>query len=150
MILPDCREDENYNQDFLDNDDKNVLEGFDWCVEMAVDNFFDNNYDSDDGSYLGHILAQELPETLKDEYEMEHSFGQGAETEKRKVITYADMLRMEILSWCENNRDELIVSLIEGMSDGEYEKIKARVLEENSKKPAGERKEYRNTRSFWR
>lgn len=120
--IADCRTDDYYNQKYLNQKDKEFLSGFDWCAEMAVDNFFDNNYDHDNGVYLEHILAQELPECMKDNYEMENTFREDGEpeTEKREVKTYADLLRMQILVWIEMERNELITSMIDNMSEEEY------------------------------
>ena len=47
MMFPECRNDNYYNEDFLTKTDKEFVRGFDWATEMAVDNFFDNNFDSD-------------------------------------------------------------------------------------------------------
>lgn len=126
--IPDCRTDENYNQKYLNEKDTHFLHGFDWAVEQAVDNFFDNDMFElqDPGSHLGHIINETLPEEMQDEYEMEFAFND-RNTEKRKVLTYADLIRMKLLEWIEMERDELITSMIEGMDDTEYEAIKARV-----------------------
>ena len=43
MIFPDGRNDNYYNEDFLDKPNKNFLDGFDWATEMAVDNFLWKN-----------------------------------------------------------------------------------------------------------
>ena len=133
--IPDCRHDENYNEKFLNDKDKEFIRGFDWCVEMAVDNFFANemfDLQSDD-SYLGHILNEKLPESMQEEYEIELEFaGTGdKETETRKVETYADLIRSKILEWIENERDELITSMIDNMSEEEYEKNKQKAYEED-------------------
>lgn len=44
--------------------------------------------------------------------------------EERKVETYADLIRYKILEWIENERNELITSMIDAMDDEEYKKIK--------------------------
>lgn len=120
--IPNCRTDENYNQKYLNQKDKEFISGYDWCVEQVVDNFFDNNYDHDDEGYLEHILAQELPECMKDNYEMEAGTDENGQRkyEEREVKTYADLLRMQILAWVETERDELITSMIDDMSEEEY------------------------------
>jgi hypothetical protein len=133
--IPNCREDENYNGKYLNETDKEFLRGFDWAVEQAVDNFFDNNFEIDfgeDDDYLTHVLTQKLPEGQKKEYDMEDSFTESGEIEYHtvKVETYADLLRMKILEWCESGRNELIVSMIENMDEKEYESIKKRVDEQ--------------------
>lgn len=117
--IPDCRRDECYNQKFLSGDDKEFVRGFDWCAEEAVDNFFDNNYDYDTGEYLAHILTQKVPECLREHYTMEYTFGDRPD-EERTIETYADLIRFELLHWIEMQRNELITSMLDSMSDEEY------------------------------
>lgn len=117
--IPDCRRDEFYNQRFLSGDNKAFIDGFDWCAENAVDNFFSNNYDYDDGTEIAHFLNQKVPECLREEYTMEYTFGDRPD-EERTVETYADLLRFELLHWMESCRNEMITSMIDNMSDEEY------------------------------
>ena len=117
--IPDCRRDEYYNQKFLSGDKKAFADGFDWCAENAVDSFFNNNYDDDTGEFLTHILTQKVPECLREEYTMEYTFGDRPD-EERTVETYADLIRFELLRWIETERNELITSMIDSMSDEEY------------------------------
>ena len=134
--IPDCRTDETYNQKYLNDKDGEFIRGFDWCAEEAADNFFDNIFDRfPEDSYLGHILAEELPEDMQDEYEFERTFpvGEEREPEKREVKTYADLLRKELLDWIESERDQLITSMIDDMDNAEYGKIKERVDREEAK-----------------
>lgn len=118
--IPDCRKDEYYNENKVKGSDKEFLRGFDWCTQMAVDNFFDNEMFglAEEGEYLGHILCEKVPEDMQEEYYMESTFPD-AEDEKRKVETYADLVRMKILEWIELERNELIVSMIEENSEEE-------------------------------
>ena len=145
MILPDCRRDESYNQDFLNERDKEFLAGFDWATEMACDNFFDNRYDdtnSDENSdYLDRTLTKEVPDYMQEEYIMEHSF-ENMQDEKRKVKTYADYVRFEILKWIEEQRNELITSMIDGMNEDEYKTLREKALKEHPNK------KYCDTRSY--
>ena len=126
--IPDCRQDEYYSAKYLNEKDKQFLLGFDWCTEMAVDNFFNNSYIKgfDDRDFVGHEVLQELPESEKNEYTMTFTFGDGKD-EERKTETIIDKIRCEILEWIESFRDELITSMIDGMSEEEYNQIKARV-----------------------
>lgn len=127
--IPDCRNDENYNEKYLNNFDKEFVRGYDWCVEMSVDNFFDNLdiYFGDD-SHIMHLLNEELPENMREEYEIERTFAdENARVEKRDVKTYVDLLRSKILDYIEMERDELITSMIDNMDEQEYAKIKAKV-----------------------
>ena len=127
--IPDCRTDEAYNQKYLNQRDKAELFGFDYCTECAVDNFFDNLDDYfDEETYLGHLLNEELPESMQEEYTMEFSFrAEDYKSEDRTCKTYADLLRMRILERIEMERDEVITSMIDNMDEDEYAKIKARV-----------------------
>lgn len=133
--IPDCRTDENYNEKFLNEKDSEFVRGFDWCVEMAVDNFFANEMFElqNADSYLGHILNEKLPEEMQSEYDVEFRFaGTGdKETETRKVETYADLIRSKILDWIEMERDELITSMIDNMSDEDLDRNKQKVYEED-------------------
>lgn len=130
--IPDCRTDDTYNERYLNDKDKEFVMGFDWCVETAVDTFFDNDmFDlQDEFSYLGHILCEELPGIMQIEYE--YMFGDGT-TEKRKIKTYADLIRSKILDWIEMERDQLITSMIDAMGD-EYEEIKERADNDRGRK----------------
>lgn len=129
-FIPDCRTDESYNEKYLNSQNQSEIIGYDWCAEMVVDNFF-NNLDVyfDDDSYIMHVLNEKLPEGEQEEYDMLFSFtGKGeSDKEHRKVETYMDLLRMELLHWIEMDRDELITSMIDGMDQDEYKKIKERV-----------------------
>lgn len=111
--IPDCREDEEYNYKKLGKLDKEFVRGYDWCNEIGTDNFFDNMEDAfDEDSYLMHTLREDLPERMKCEYEIELSFI--GKTETRQVETYGDLLRFKLLEYIENQRNELIVGMIEG------------------------------------
>ena len=130
--IPDCRTDDTYNERYLNKMDREFVRGYDWCVETAVDSFFDNDMDElqDEFSYLGHILNEELPGIMQIEYE--YVFADGT-IEKRKIKTYADLIRSKILDWVEMERDQLITSMIDGMGD-EYEEIKERVDNDRGRK----------------
>ena len=117
--IPDCRRDEFYNQRFLSGDNKAFIDGFDWCAENAVDNFFSNNYDYDDGTEIAHFLNQKVPECLREKYMMEYTFGNHPD-EERTVETYSDLIRAELLAWIESERNTMITGMIDDMSDEEY------------------------------
>ena len=113
MYIPDCRTDEYYNVDKLNEHDKAEIAGYDWCAEEVVDSFFDNlDVYFDDDSVLMETLNKELPKSLQTEYEWETSFGE-KHTESRVVKTYGDYLRMQMLDHIERSRDEVIVSMID-------------------------------------
>ena len=151
MLIPDCRNDENYNEDFLTGEDKEFVRGYDWATEMAVDNFFDNNFAPDmppmeeDGE-LTTMLTKELPTYLQKTEEVSFTFGD-REPETREIKTYADLLRSRMLDWIEAHRDELITSMIDDMDDDIYEAIRNKVLKENEAKENP--KEYKDTRKMF-
>jgi len=114
----DTKEPNGYYEGNLKENDKRFIKGFDYCLEEAVDNFFDNDMFGlqDEMSYLGHILCEELPEIEQEEYEVEFTFGD-REDETRVIKTYADLIRAKILDWVEMRRDELITSIIDGYGE---------------------------------
>lgn len=123
--IPDCRADDAYNQKYLNEKCKTEITGYDWCAEEVVDTFFDNldTYIDED---LLKILESELPEEDREEYEWSYTFG-NREPEKRTVRTLADLIRAKIQEFIENERDELIVSMIDCMDEAEYDRIKEQV-----------------------
>lgn len=127
--IPNCRTDEEYNEKYLNKYDNEFVRGFDWCVEMAVDNFFSNldiYFDSD--SHLTHLLNEKLPEGMSEDYEMDFTYAdENRKKELRKTETYGDMLKYKILDYIEMERNELITSMIDNMDEQEYAEIKAKV-----------------------
>ena len=137
--IPDCRSDEYYNQKYLVGDDKEFIRGFDWCVEMEVDSFFDN-FDVVGSDYLELALARQVPEELQFEYETEDAFSLFREEslpEHRKVETYLDYLWYKLRMWIEIQRNELITVLLDEMDEEEYQKVKAAVDAKESQSVAG-------------
>lgn len=127
--IPDCRKDEYYNQKYLTEQDKEFVRGFDWCTEQVVDNFFDN-FDDCESDYLNVYLNKEVPDYMQEEYQMENSFPYSRdepEYENRKIVTYLDYIRFQLLGWIERCRNELVVSMLDDVSDEDYEKIKSQV-----------------------
>ena len=106
MKLPNTRTDETYNEKYLNENDKEFVNGFDYGAEEVIDSFFANleayDWDAEDEDIdLYKILTnhpdicERLQENLKDHFESE--------------------------------RDSLIVSMIDAMDDEEYEEIKKEV-----------------------
>lgn len=130
--IPDCRTDEFYNYDNLTKLDKDIIRfGYDWNTENVVDSFF-NTIDDWYGDFgeLEFILEKELPERLKDEYEMEVWISSDeSEYETRKVETYLDLFRFYLLRWIEGERDMLITEIIDGYSDEQIEEIEKKIAE---------------------
>ena len=111
---------EMYTEERLPNEEKEFLRGYDWCLEMAVDNFF-NNIDVMESDYIEKLLNEPLPESLINEYVVSHRFTtlDEAPEETRKVTTYGDYFRMHLLEWIEAERRALIISMIDDMPEGE-------------------------------
>lgn len=128
MDFPNARADEHYNQKYLNEKDKEFLIGYDYNTEKIVDNFFDN-LEYLDCDYLLEFLAQEIPDEMKETYEMVHSFSEDSENvgEMREVVTYTDFIRSKLLEHIECERDHMIKSMIDNMDSEEYERIKKAV-----------------------
>ena len=125
--IPDCRSDEYYNQKYLSSADRREIFGFDWCAE-TVENFFANLEWLDENEKLLKFLEKEMPEEEQEENEWDYITLNGErETGKEKLVTYADYLRAALIEWIEMERDEVITSLIDSMTDEEYTKIKEQI-----------------------
>lgn len=135
--IPDCREDEVYNEKYLVDRDKQFVDGYDWCLECAVDNFWENLdvYFGID-SAVRFFLDQKLPEEMRDEYEVEWKyFGADGDTRSvRKIETIGDLIRSNMLDYVEMHRNELITGMIDNMEPGKLREIKDRVDAEELKK----------------
>lgn len=146
MMFPDCRNDDYYNEDFLDGQDKAELFGYDWCAEEVVDSFFDNlDVYFDDDSYMMHLLNEEMPKDMQKEETIEWTFGDRPDT-VREIKTYKDLLRSKLQDWIESERDQLITSMIDAMDEDLYNAIRNKVLKDNEK--AEKPKEYYDSRKY--
>ena len=115
---PDSKEPNPYYEEYLNEKDREFLRGYDWALEQSVDHFFNNLDLFEDGEFEKY-LNSELPEELKDQYEMEYRDGS---KEVRKVVTYADYMRMKLLEFAESDRNSLVTSMLDEMDHEEYEK----------------------------
>ena len=52
---------------------------------------------------------------MQESYTFEFSHGE-SEPQERTVKTYADLLRLKLIDWIEGERNELIVSMIDGQA----------------------------------
>ena len=126
MEIADVRTDEDYNQNYLDKKDKEFVEGFDYCMDIAVDSFFDNAPDAFQllgSDYLEKVFSAKLREYLRDEIEVPTTFP--GDVKRVKIDTYGELIWEMLRVWVESSRDELIVSMLESYSDEKYEKLKA-------------------------
>ena len=100
--FPDCRTDEFYNEKYLNEKDAKFLRGYDFAVETVV-------------TLLSNLdVYPDFAELLEDKK---------AIIEEGKI----EIAEESIKDWMEGKRDELISSMIDGMSEEEYNKIKAKV-----------------------
>lgn len=104
MIFPNCREDIDYNQAYLDNIDKEYLNGMDFQADQAL-NFF-NNMDA-----------------YEDEFDIE---GEDINlihflNNHKKILK---KLTECIDDWLESQRDQMITSMIDNMDEAEYKSNK--------------------------
>lgn len=106
MLVPDCRNDDYYNYDFLSEEDASIVDGFDYCVKEAVNSAFNNVEDF-------------APEDL--------------DVKPSEVVAVLHAFREWLFSWIESERDELITAMIDAMDKEEYEKNRAAAIERNGK-----------------
>lgn len=107
--IPDTRKDGTYNQKYLNAKDKEYLRGFDHALEDTLESFF-YNLESYDFEVEGEDI--ELGRFLDNHEEI-----------KQRLL---DNIKQHF----EADRNEMIVSMIDHMDDGEYEKIKEKVNRE--------------------
>lgn len=123
MIIPDCRLDKDYNEDFLNDRDREFIIGYDYCMEQ-IENLFIGNLDV----YAGRL-----------EVDTEVDVDKFLDKAKEEIVEMIE-------DWYEGQRNEMITSMIDNMDDDEYETKKAEALERNKKRP--EPKKYIDTRSY--
>lgn len=143
MLVPDCRTDETYNEDFLNEKDREFIRGYDYAIRMALDNGFNNLDDLIEDNYVLRRMNEQLPEADRITYEEPY----GDEGETRETVTHADLIRYKLLQWAEDERDNLITAIIDEMDDEEYEKLRAAALARNER--SEHPKEYKNTRALF-
>lgn len=152
MIIPDCRSDIHYNEDFLNKDDKQYIASFDQCtdtmdsaIEIIKTDGFITLEDEFEGisETLATVLGKELPADVKKKLS-DLLFPLNYE---EKFETYADVLKYELLQYIELERNELIISMIDGMPEDEYEKNREEALKRNEK--SENPKEYYDTRKLY-
>lgn len=101
--FPDCRTDDNYNTEYLEDADKEFIKGFDFAVEQVL-NLIDNNAD----------VYPEFEELL----------------DKDRCIINVDKVAIvheAIENWLEGERNMMITSMIDHMDEDEYNAIKEEV-----------------------
>lgn len=124
-IFADCRNDGIYNEDFLGKEDRSILKGIDFTVEQ-IENLFINNlgcYEDeltevlDDGEVAGE---DEIYSTRQDLYDI-------LEENKVLIVTL-------IRHWMEKERNMWVTSMIDGMDEDEYKRLRKQALEQHPDK----------------
>jgi hypothetical protein len=106
MIFPNTRKDDYYNQEFLNKNDKEVITGYDYAVEAAL-NLFDNL----------NAYQEELNDMLEEDDNPIFKVLNFYAIIEEKSNTIQNIVR----DWLENGRDDLITSMIDNMDENEYE-----------------------------
>ena len=99
--FPNCREDEYYNQKYLNEKDKEFIAGADWILEQIV-NMIENNAD----------VYPDLEQLLDDNTAI-------IKEDKDKIVSEA------VQDWAEMERNMMITSMIDNYED--FDEIKAKV-----------------------
>lgn len=136
-----------YWHGYLDNKDLEFMTGYDYCAEMVVSNFFNNlgvfSTDIKDALSLFN-LSEGNNEDEEDISEIEEFFenidnkvllttkslDEFSDNEIAVMDKYTRLFKTIkdcLLNWIELERDELGVSMIEGMDEKEYKRIKEAV-----------------------
>lgn len=108
MVLPDCKTDEFYNEKYLKGGDADFVSGFDFCINDAIATIFDNLEDSDEEiSFVG--IHTDLGDFLSGNPDIFNA------------------LKRQFARSLQNERNELIMSILESKEDDEFEKRKKKV-----------------------
>ncbi len=139
-LFVDGKHDIYYNEDFLKKSDKTFLRGFDYAYDEII-NLFLNNLD------IWQDWLSYDPEAPKEDTKEEvyaHTEGLYDILQKNKGI-----LKMIMEQHLDSSRDYLIVSMIDGMDDDDYENERKKAFAENAARPKSEQKEYYDTKHFF-
>lgn len=145
--IPDCRADEAYNEKYLNEIDSECITGYDFSIEDNINNFFNNisNWENDIAYALG--LSEEesvnIDEEILDSDKDIEDYDESEFKEMGVVTALLITLKQRMLEWAENNRDEMITSMIENMKDSEYDELKAKADTGEYKNAILRQREYR-------
>lgn len=120
-LFPDCRVDDFYNEDFLNEKDKEFINGMDYITE-EIQNLFLSNL----AVYMEDLnYKQDLYKILEENKEL---------------------LANIVNDWVEKERDVVITSMIDNMDESEYKVLRKKALEDNRTKEKP--KEYYDSRKY--
>ena len=117
-----------YWEGYLNDTDKEYVRGYDWNTEQVVSSFFQNL----------DVFADELDFLDMDDIDIENVVSERDSSEyseeelegMSKSTLIAKKMRECLLKWIEMERNELVVSMIEGMKEEEYNDIVKKVDKE--------------------
>ena len=122
MLFPDCRNDDVYNERFLEDRDEQFIQGFD-LVFSEVINLIADNLDSYD---------QELTELCPEGYEPEEDEAFSKREDLYEILEdNKEIICAIIKDWLENVRNEVITSSIDDYSEETFDFIKDEVMIRN-------------------
>ena len=137
--IPDCREDENYNEKYLSEHDSLEIVGYDECVEDVIDNFFYNTVlFADEFEYAGLDMTK-LGDIDFDKDISEYDEDEIANMSKEELIVR--IFHDALIYYAESHRDEIITSMLD--NDDDYDKNKAKVDKEGYKNAIIRQREYK-------
>ena len=132
-LIPDCRHDDTYNEDFLNKSDKAFIQGMDYALEQ-IKNLFLGNLD---------VYEDELTETLPEGEEKGDDEAFASREDLYEVLQdNTEILAAVIWNWHEKERNEMITSMLDDYDDDDYQKLR----EEG--KASHPEKEYYDSRKF--
>ncbi len=117
-----------YWEGYLNDTDKEYVRGYDWNTEQVVSSFFQNL----------DVFADELDFLDMDDIDIENVVSERGSSEyseeelegMSESTLIAKKMRECLLKWIEMERNELVVSMIEGMKEEEYNDIVKKVDKE--------------------
>jgi hypothetical protein len=119
-LFPDVRNDDTYNDHFLEDRDEQFLAGYDMAYDEII-NLIANNLDTYEG---------ELNELCPDGYEMDEDEAFSKREDLYQILEEnREILCAVIKDWLEMSRNELVTSMIDDMDESVYETVKKDVLE---------------------
>lgn len=118
--IPSCRTDENYNEKYLPEHAADFVTGFDWAVQCGMNSTF-ANFDE----VCALFDAEDIDPNIKEQLD-----GQLTADNILTVLANRPDLQAVISKalniWCELERDELITSMLDELTDEQYNVLKAK------------------------
>jgi hypothetical protein len=130
-LFPDCRHDDCYNEDFLNNEDKAFIKGMDYAVEQ-IKTLLTGNLDT---------YEDELTETLPEGETAGDDEVYASRDDLYEILEEnSELLATIVQNWSETERNEMITAMLDDYDDDEYQQLR-----EAGKQPD---KEYYDTRKY--